>query len=443
MTQERRAPCATAGQLSDWIGAVHGELHSDGVSFSEIAERFGTPVYVYSASRIRANIDRFQRAFAGLPVSFFYAAKANSNGSVLRVVHRGGFGVEVVSMGEFRRAVDAGVSADAMVFSGVGKRPEESIEASAAGLRAVIVESVEELENLAQAATAASAEVPVAIRVHPRIDAQTHPYLATGAFGSKFGLDPEARWRALELLSASKALRLVGLHIHLGSQIREVQPYLDGLDALKVVLAEARDRGLGPEFLDLGGGFGIPYDVAGGAYPLKALAEALRMAWPSGMRLHLEPGRIVVGDAGVLLTRVVLRKRAHGKRFVVVDAGMNTLIRPCLYGASHRIVPVREIEGNATPADVVGPICEGSDVLAKDCAMGDVPQGGLLAVMDAGAYGFAMASQYNSHPRPAEVMILGGETHLVRQRESWQDLVQHERVPAQLEAVGREEGGMT
>ncbi len=430
-------PAGRDASLPEWLDVRSGILHTDGVSLLELADRFGTPTYVYSARRIVANVDRFQRAFDGLPASFFYAMKANSNATVLQLLRDRGVGAEVVSIGEFRRAVRAGMAGSSIVFSGVGKLPQECLEAASMGLRAAILESLEEAEVLAAAAKGASRQVPVAIRIHPDIRAACHPYLATAASGSKFGMDATAWRRVLSLLRASKSLRLVGLHVHLGSQIGRVEPYLEALSALQAVCEEVRRNGMDVEFLDLGGGFAQPYRTPESGFPLERLGDRLRRLWPAGLRLHLEPGRILVGDAGLLLTRVVVRKRVHGRRFVVVDAGMNTLIRPSLYGATHRVVPVREAEGDAKTCDIVGPICEGSDHLALDYPLGDVARGDLLAVLDTGAYGFSMSSQYNSHPRAAEVMVKDRRPVLIRGRETLRDLVCHEPVSATPSSHGK------
>ncbi|GAB4304199.1 MAG: diaminopimelate decarboxylase [Candidatus Bipolaricaulota bacterium] len=410
----------------DYVGDL---LSMDGVPLSEVADQFATPCYVYSARRIRENVERFRSSLAGLPGQVCYAVKANSNLAVLRLLSREGLGAEVVSGGELVRAVRAGFPPNEILFSGVGKREDELVMALATGVRAMIVESLEELELIDHLAQSKRKRAHVVLRVHPSLDLHTHPYLATAAEGTKFGMDPEALPPALEFLTTTRALDLAGFHVHLGSQIREVGPYLAALDRLTSCIGEARTRGLSPRFLDLGGGFAIPYADGETAFPLDQLAQALHGYDFQGLQLLFEPGRALVADAGVLLTRVLFRKRVHGQTFVVVDAGMNDLIRPILYGGWHRVESVMRWDGPVELVNVVGPICENADFLAQRIPLPTVVRGELLAIRDVGAYGFTMSSQYNSRPRAAEVLIVDGKPYLVRSRETLADLWQGEAVP--------------
>ncbi len=410
----------------DYVGDV---LSMDGVPLSEVADRFATPCYVYNARRIRENVERFRSSLAALPGQLCYAVKANPNLAVLRLLSREGLGAEVVSGGELARAMRAGFPPNKILFSGVGKREEELVMALATGVRAMIVESLEELELIDYLARKRTEKARVALRVHPGLDLDTHPYLATAAEGSKFGLDLEALPPALEFLTTTRTLDLAGFHVHLGSQIREVGPYLTALDRLTSCIGEARVRGLCPTFLDLGGGFAIPYADGETAFPLDQLAQALHGYDFQGLQLLFEPGRALVADAGVLLTRVLFRKRVHGQTFMVVDAGMNDLIRPILYGGWHRVEPVMRRDGPVELVDVVGPICENADCLAKRIPLPPLARGELLVIQDVGAYGFTMSSQYNSRLRAAEVLVVDSKPHLVRSRETLADLWQGEEVP--------------
>ncbi len=417
--------------LPPWIAEIKGLLHAEGIPLTDIAARFGTPCYLYSASRIRENVEEFRAAFIDFPLELHYALKANPLGAILRLLAREGLGAEVVSEGELLRALRAGFPPRKIIFTGVGKTGRELRLALEAGIEAVVVECLGELGALAGIARDLGTTAPVALRLNPALSPETHPHLATGREGSKFGLDPEGMARALETISRAGGLRLVGLHVHLGSQIRTPGPYIEAWERLLEFHRRSLELGLSPEFLDLGGGFGIPYGDDG-FFPLRELAETLARKIPPGMRLLLEPGRALVGDAGLLLTRVLHIKEVHGKRYVVVDAGMNDLLRPALYGARHRVVPVRRRRWVGGRVDVVGPICENTDVLAWDLALPELSPGDLLAVLDTGAYGSSMASNYNSRPGPAEILIYGGKVHLVKRRGSVEDLVRGEAIPEEL-----------
>ncbi len=423
------ASSARAGQpgaLPPWLTYEGAGLAADGIPLVEIAGAVGTPTYVYSAERILENVRRLRSAFSKLPASILYAVKANANGAVLRLLAGMGLGAEVVSGGELFRALRAGFAAERVAFSGVGKTDAEIEAALRVGVGTLILESVEEVSVVEALARREGRRVSVALRLHPSVSAGTHPYLATGERETKFGLEERGFRTALELLERSKTLDLVGLHVHIGSQITSVAPYAAALRALLDAERAARERGHRLRFVDLGGGFAIPYGDGERPFPLADLAETIGAGWPEQLELRIEPGRLLVGDAGVLLVRVLYGKTCGAKEFVVVDAGMNALVRPALYGAQHRIRAVGRSAGSAHVVDVVGPVCENADFLARDCWVPPLERGDLLAVLDAGAYGFSMASQYNSQPRPAEVVVLLGRAELARRRETHANLVEGE-----------------
>lgn len=415
-----------------WLGKTGGVLCADGVPLPEVAGRFGTPCYVYSAAAIQGAVRSFQNAMSGLPLKLCYAVKANPNGAILRLLAREGLGAEVVSGGELVRALRAGFSAEGVLFTGVGKRREELAGALERGIRAIVMESEEELAALEEVARKMGEVAPIALRYHPALDPATHAHLATGKAGSKFGLDEKGMERALVRTAHSPWTNLVGFHVHLGSQLRTPKPYLEAAAQLVRWMEKAKALGHRPQFIDLGGGFGIAYKHDETGFPLAALGEALASNWPTETELVLEPGRALVGPAGVLLTRVLYRKTVHGRSFVVVDAGMTELLRPALYGASHRIVPVEDHVGSKVLASVVGPICENADYLARKVLLPRLQPNDLLAVLDVGAYGASMASRYNSRPQGAEVLLIDGVAWLVRRRELLEDLWRQEVWPSPL-----------
>ena len=407
-------------------------LCAEGVPLPEVAGRFGTPCYVYSAAAIQGAVRSFQSAMSSLPLKLCYAVKANPNGAILRLLAREGLGAEVVSGGELMRALRAGFSAEDVLFTGVGKRPDELATALEHGVRAIVVESEEELALVEEMARKMGEVAPIALRYHPALDPATHAHLATGKAGSKFGLDEKGMERALVRTAHSPWTNLVGLHVHLGSQLRTPRPYLAAAARLVRWIEKAKVLGHRPQFIDLGGGFGIAYRHDETDFPLAALGEALASNWPMETELVLEPGRALVGPAGVLLTRVLYRKTVHGRSFIVVDAGMTELLRPALYGARHRIVPVAGRFSPELQVSVVGPICENADYLADRVLLPRPEPGDLLAVLDVGAYGASMASRYNSRPQAAEVLLLEGVPWLVRRREPLESLWREEIWPAPL-----------
>lgn len=403
-----------------------GRLHAEDVSVEDLAERFGTPLYVYSAAHLLRQYRRLQEALRTLAPTIHYAVKANTCGAVIRTLAAAGAGADVVSGGELWRARRAGVPAERIVFAGVGKTRDEIGYALREGIAHFTVESEPELERIAETARALGATARIAIRVNPDVDPQTHVYTSTGKKESKFGLDLERARRAYERAAALPNIEITGVHMHLGSPLSDERPYAEALDKVAPLCAWLREQFPTCRILDLGGGMGIPYRRRQKPFDLAAFAAAVAPRVQAiGLRLALEPGRYIVGNAGILVTRVQYIKDNAFRRFIVVDAAMNDLIRPPLYGAWHEIVAVRDISETAR-ADVVGPVCESGDFLAQDRDLPAVREGDLLAVMSAGAYGFAMASNYNSRPRAAEVLVSGETVALARARETWDDLVRGE-----------------
>jgi len=400
------------------------ELACEGVPLGRIAERFGTPSYVYSQPAILSNFRRVARPLESMGGLACYSVKANSNLAILRLLAGAGAGFDVVSGGELARVQRTSVAAQRIVFSGVGKTLEEVDAALDAGILMLNVESEGEFDLVErQARQRGAARAPVAIRVNPDVEAETHPYISTGRTIHKFGVPKEDALALYERAAASPHLEVRGLACHIGSQILDVGPFVRAADEVLALAAELRLRGMSPEFIDLGGGHGMPYNGEE-PFAFDRLFEALRNRFAdSGFRLILEPGRSVVGDAGVLLMRVLYIKEREHKRFVVVDGGMNDLIRPALYGSYHEIVPVERHTGLTQLADVVGPLCETGDFLARDRQMPELKSGDLLALLGAGAYGYVLASNYNSRPRPAEILVEGDEVCLIRRRESLDDLM--------------------
>lgn len=422
---------STADADQKLIGFVRddGVLSCDGVSLDLIAEAVGTPAYVYSAASIRSQYAELSHALRRIPHSIHYSVKANSNLAILGILQRLGSGVDVVSGGEMYRAQSAGFSGPDIVFSGVGKTEREMREALGLGVRMINVESEEELALLDEVAGSMGKVAPVALRVNPEVMVDTpHPYTRTGVKGMKFGIPfDETTVVALRAL-AMPNLKLVGLDMHVGSQISEFEPYEIGLGRLlqlkkEIEAAGARDL----EYLDIGGGLAVSYD-AEHAIDLGAFASVVeRLVGPTGLTVIVEPGRFLVGNAGALITRVLYRKRSGGKNFIIVDAGMNDLIRPSHYNAYHRIEAVRP-NGEKTTADIVGPVCESGDFMGLHRDVDDAQPGDLVAVLSAGAYGFVMSSNYNSRARLAEVLVDNGRFGVVTEREQYNDLVRRERL---------------
>ena len=395
------------------------------MALASLAESYGTPLYVYSAAAVRARMQAFERAFASIPHTICYSVKANSALGILRLVASEGAGFDIVSIGDLERVLRVTrQTARRVVFSGVGKTPAEMQSALRAGILLFNVESASELRALSQAAARLGRVAPVAIRVNPDVPAKTHPYISTGLHEHKFGV-PLAEARALYAEAASNAaLNVSGASVHIGSQITDVSSFRDALERVADLVHELRREGHEIRYVDAGGGLGIGYEGAPDNFAAQIAAYARAVQAPlKRLNVHLliEPGRSIVGPAGALLTRVIYRKRNDGKRFLIVDAAMNDLIRPSLYRAYHEIVPVKL--GSAAPevTDVVGPVCETGDFFARDRELPQVEEGELLAILDAGAYGSTLSSNYNSRNRPAEVLVTGRKARVIRRRETPED----------------------
>jgi diaminopimelate decarboxylase len=404
-----------------------GELVCEGVSLDTIASAVGTPAYVYSARAIREQYDALDRALAPVTHRLHYSMKANANLAVLRLLRERGAGVDIVSGGELYRAREAGFSADSIVFSGVGKSLDELRDALAAGILMFNVESFFELEQLNAAAASMGKRAPVALRVNPEVRVDTpHHYTRTGERGNKFGIPIDEALEAARQALAMPNIALLGLDMHIGSQVFQLEPYRDGLDRLLDLYAQIRALGAtGIRYLDIGGGFAVSYEDEA-PMDLEAFAAALLpKVRQSGLSLIVEPGRFIVGNAGVLLARVMYRKRAGGKEYLISDAGMNDLLRPSHYDAYHAVEAVRPRDTRSI-VDVVGPVCESGDFFALDREVDDVDTGDLIVVRTTGAYGYVMSFNYNARPRVAEVLVDGDRFAVVTRRESYEDLVRLE-----------------
>ena len=407
----------------------NGQLHCEGIPIQEIEKKVGTPFYLYSYRTLVRHFTVFDKAFAAIPHLVCYSAKANSNLALIRLFASLGGGVDVVSGGELYRAIKGGADPKKIVFSGVGKRGEEIEDALKAGILMFNVESSQELQAINEVAGRLSKKAPISIRVNPDIDARTHPYISTGLKQNKFGIDILRAPMAYRTASQLPNLKVVGIDCHLGSQIIETEPFMEGLRKLKILVENLRKEGLEIEYLDLGGGLGITYEDEEPPDPVEYASNILEEIKGFGCTLILEPGRVIVGNAGVLVSRVLYTKENEEKRFVIVDAGMNDLVRPSYYGSYHQILPVRKEVREEIAADVVGPLCESSDFLAKGRRIPRLEPGELIAVMSAGAYGFSMSTNYNSRPRVAEVLVRDDQMFVIRQREEYEDLVRGEKIP--------------
>ncbi len=417
---------------SGFARTASGELVCEGVSLEAIAQAVGTPVYVYSSRAIREQYDALDRALAPVPHRLHYSMKANSNLAVLRLLQERGAGLDIVSGGELFRARKAGFSADSIVFSGVGKSVQELREALAAGILMFNVESFFELEQLNEVATGMGVRAPVALRVNPEVRVDTpHHYTRTGERGNKFGIPIDEALDAAQRALALPSIVLRGLDMHIGSQVSHLEPYRDGLERLLDLHAQMRAIGASDmRYLDIGGGFAVTYEDET-PMDLDALAAALLpKIEKSGLSLIVEPGRFIVGNAGVLLARVMHRKKSGGKEYIISDAGMNDLVRPSHYDAYHAVEAVHARDTRSV-VDVVGPVCESGDFFALDREVDDVEAGDLIVVRTTGAYGYVMSFNYNARPRVAEVLVDGDRFAVATRRENYEDLVRLE--PQQLE----------
>lgn len=425
----------------DYFRYQKGSLHCEDVPVEDLASKHGTPLYLYSTRTILEHYRKLSEAFAELKPTIAYSVKANSNLSILKMMKEAGSGFDVVSGGELYRALKIGADPKTIVFAGVGKTDEEIGYALDQDILLFNIESEEELENINRIAQSKNKTARCALRINPDVDPHTHTYIATGKKETKFGVDLDRARRVLSRHPDFPHAKIVGLHTHIGSQITKVEPYVETASRIAEFLPECAKLGVPIEYFDLGGGFGVWYKEKL-ARPAHEIAGAiLPILKKMGVKLVLEPGRFIVGNAGILVTRVLYVKRSGEKNFVICDAGMTDLIRPTLYGAYHRIWPVKTEPGYAGEvpdeehwggplelSDVVGPICESGDFFAKERRLPRVKRGDYVAVFSAGAYGFTMSSNYNTHPRAAEVAVAGGEARVVTQRETIEDLLRKEQV---------------
>jgi diaminopimelate decarboxylase len=412
----------------------HGQLYCEQVPVSRIAKELGTPCYVYSHATLVRHFRAYDHAFANIPHVIAFAMKANSNLAILRLMVKEGSGVDIVSGGELFRALKADVPASKIVFAGVGKASDEIRDALEADILMFNVESPAELQAIQEVARSVGKKARVALRINPDIDPKTHPYISTGLKKSKFGIAADRAMQEFALAASLSHIEVVGVHAHIGSQLTEITPFIEALKKVVGLIEMLKARGIGIRYLNIGGGLGITYSDEKPPLPHDLSNAILPLVRDLGLTLVMEPGRVIVGNAGILVTKALYLKEGETKSFIIVDAAMNDLIRPSLYGAYHDIRPLDESAGHRAKhqVDVVGPVCESGDFLAKDRMLPAVKPGELMAVMSAGAYGFVMASNYNSRPRVPEALIKGDEIHVIRARETYDDLIKGEMIPAFL-----------
>ncbi len=404
-------------------------LFAEDVPVMALTEKYGTPLYIYSYNTLLRHFRAYTDAFNGYPHIICFAVKANSNSAILRLFAKNGGGADIVSGGELHIALKAGISPRKIVYAGVGKTGEEIRFALRSKILMFNVESENELREIDRVAGIMKTRAPVALRINPDIDPETHPYIATGLRKHKFGIPIEDALENYRIASRLKNVNVIGIHKHIGSQITKVSPFVDALKRILILMDKLIAQGVKIEYLDVGGGLGISYRNEEPPVPKDLAKNLIPLLKERRVTLIIEPGRSIVGNAGMLVTKTLFLKEGEDREFIIVDAGMNDLIRPSLYDAYHHILPVARKKRKTIFADVVGPICESSDFLAKDRELKSVKQGEYLAVMSAGAYGFSMSSNYNSRPRAAEVMVKGREYFLIRERETYSDLMRNDRIP--------------
>ncbi len=405
------------------------ELYCEDVPLRKIAHDVATPCYVYSCATLRHHFTVFDGAFEGMPHLTCYSVKANGNLSVLALFAALGGGADIVSGGELFKARKAGIPAERIVYSGVGKTQAEIDYALREDILMFNIESAQELEAINQRAGALKTKARIALRVNPDVDPKTHPYISTGLKKNKFGIDIEQALKSYKRAQQLEHVDVVGVDCHIGSQLTEILPFIEALERLTLLIGRLNESGLRIRNLDLGGGLGIAYHQEAPPHPRDYARAIVQRLKDLPCKLILEPGRVIVGNAGVLVTEVLYTKKTQTKEFIIVDAGMNDLVRPSYYGSYHDIQPVIRNRPESRPVDVVGPICESSDFIARDRELQAMEPGELLAVMSAGAYGFSMSSNYNARPRAAEVLVDGDRYHVVRERESREDLIRGESIP--------------
>lgn len=408
------------------------EMFCEDVPVSKIAGEVGTPFYVYSHATLVRHFRAFDNAFNEVPHLVCFSAKANSNLAVLNLFADLGSGLDIVSGGELYRGLMAGIPPEKIVYSGVGKRKDEIEYALKSNILMFNIESIQELESVNRCAERLNTRARIALRVNPDVDPKTHPYISTGMEKNKFGINKETAISTYKAAQKLSNIDIVGIDCHVGSQLTETAPFVDALRKLKELIADLEQLGIHISYLDLGGGLGITYDEETPPHPDDYARAIVQELGKVPFTLIFEPGRVIVGNAGALITECLYIKKSEKKKFVVVDAAMNDLARPSLYDAYHAIQPVTQNKRSPFIADVVGPICESGDFFARDRKLPEFEQGDLLAVMSTGAYGFTMSSNYNSRPRVPEVMVKGDQFHVVRERETCESLIQGESIPTFL-----------
>ncbi len=407
----------------------NSELYAEGVPVRKIAEKVGTPLYIYSHKTLLRHLSAYKKAFNVYPHILCFAVKSNPNPALLRLLAKKGSGADVISGGELFISLKAGVPAKKIVYAGVGKTEEEIIFALKSGILMFNVESAEELVAIDRTAGKLGVRAPIALRVNPNINAFTHSYISTGLKKHKFGIPIENALENYRLANNLSNIKVLGIHKHIGSQITNISPFVDSLKKVLVLAQKLRAQGIKIKYLDIGGGLGIPYDNEKPPHPEDLAKKIIPLLRKYPFTLILEPGRSITGNAGILVTKTLYIKKQHKKEFVIVDAGMNDLLRPSLYNAFHRIQHVTKNRRTKASFDIVGPICESGDFFAKDREINRPSQGDLLSIMSAGAYGFSMSSHYNSRPRIAEVLVKGKEFFVIRKREQYKDLIKDIQMP--------------
>ncbi len=405
------------------------ELYAEEVAVSDIAAKVGTPVYIYSHATLERHFKAMDDAFAAVPHTICYSMKANSNLAVLKTFANLGGGVDIVSGGELYRALKAGIDPKKIVYSGVGKKDEEIEYALKSGILMFNVESEDELDRIDEVAGSLGMKAGIAIRVNPDVDPETHPYITTGLKKAKFGINIERSLEQYKRAAAMTNVEVIGIDCHIGSQLTKISPFVDTVKKLKRLIGSLSEVGIRLKYFDLGGGLGITYNDEAPPLPSEYGKAIVAETGDMGLHLIFEPGRNLVGNAGIMVGKCLFTKKGEEKNFVISDAAMNDLARPSLYGSFHGVQAVRRDQDGVIVADIVGPICESGDFLAKDREMPRFKRGDLIAFMSAGAYGFAMSSNYNSRPRVAEVLVKGNTFTVIRERETREDLVKGEVIP--------------
>lgn len=406
------------------------ELYCEDVSVKKIAKEVGTPFYLYSYNTLKNHFRAFDSAFAGIPHLVCFAVKSNSNIAILKIFAEEGGGFDIVSGGELYRVLLAGADPQKIVYAGVGKTREEIRYALKSNILMFNVESTQELFAIDEVAGEIGVKASVALRVNPDIDAKTHPYISTGLKTHKFGMSTKDALEGYRIARSLENIEVTGIHKHIGSQITQISPFMDALERIVELIDILKNENLNIRYLDIGGGLGITYKDESPPHPKELAAELSPVLKGIHCTIIFEPGRVIVGNAGMLVTRVLYTKRSEGKTFLIVDAGMNDLVRPSFYGSYHSILPVdKNSNSHKIVADVVGPICESGDFLAKDRVLPELKKESLAAIMSAGAYGFTMSSNYNSRPRVPEILVRDKEFYIIRKRESYEDLVRGEEIP--------------